>query len=422
MVTYIGLVLPFVSLGLPEGFLRFSFIYDSTSHARIVSTTVITVVISIFIFTIINSIINKGITLNTYSLLQNLLLITTLLNTLTIMLSQVINKMELIAFSGIINALTVFVFTIFCYMIFGFGANEYITALCVGNIGSSTFLILKNYGSINIRISLYDKKLLFKMLKYSLPLVPNAVSWWINHTSNRYVINYYFTSSDVGIFSAAYKIPSILILFYSIFNQAWQLSAFKVQKNIDEREFYRIVFENYSMIVVISTTIIMTFSQQIINVMLGPEFQEAIRYSPLLILSSTFGAFVGFYSAIFLAKKSTAMLLLSTILGAGVTLVLNILLTPIFGPIGSAYSSAIAYLSIWAVLEIIALNNRYISHTNIKLYFTVCLLFLQSQLFLINNENNVFYLNLSFNVIIIFLFKDRVTKTIGKIRNLIFNE
>lgn len=63
------------------------------------------------------------------------------------------------------------------------------------------------------------------MLDYCKPMIANSVAWWINNTSDRYVVIFFCGLAENGVYSVASKIPSILNIFQSIFSQAWTLSA-----------------------------------------------------------------------------------------------------------------------------------------------------------------------------------------------------
>ena len=65
------------------------------------------------------------------------------------------------------------------------------------------------------------------MIAYSAPLVLNAIGWWVNSASDRYVVTWLCGLAVNGIYSVGYKIPSIINVFQTIFNQAWFLSAVK---------------------------------------------------------------------------------------------------------------------------------------------------------------------------------------------------
>ena len=55
------------------------------------------------------------------------------------------------------------------------------------------------------------------MLKYSCPLIANTVAWWITNASDRYVVMWLCGTAANGIYSVAYKIPSILNILQSFY-------------------------------------------------------------------------------------------------------------------------------------------------------------------------------------------------------------
>ena len=69
-----------------------------------------------------------------------------------------------------------------------------------------------------------------EMIVYSLPLIPATIMWSITNVSDRFFVTYYLGEAQNGIYSVAYKLPTIISVISAIFTQAWQLSA------IGERE------------------------------------------------------------------------------------------------------------------------------------------------------------------------------------------
>ena len=55
------------------------------------------------------------------------------------------------------------------------------------------------------------------MLAYSIPLVPNAIMWWIINSSDKYLILYYLSAEENGLFAISTKIPMIINIVYQIF-------------------------------------------------------------------------------------------------------------------------------------------------------------------------------------------------------------
>lgn len=60
-------------------------------------------------------------------------------------------------------------------------------------------------------------KLLKAMILYSLPLVMNALAWWLNNASDRYILTFFCGTAINGIYAVSYKIPTILSTIQTIF-------------------------------------------------------------------------------------------------------------------------------------------------------------------------------------------------------------
>ena len=56
-----------------------------------------------------------------------------------------------------------------------------------------------------------------EMIAYALPMIPNSISWWVSNSSDKYILVFFWGAAINGIYSVAYKIPSILSIFLNIF-------------------------------------------------------------------------------------------------------------------------------------------------------------------------------------------------------------
>ena len=110
--------------------------------------------------------------------------------------------------------------------------------LTAGNIGST---LVAGFRSIargtdkarNAKITLGS------MLRYSLPLIPNSLFWWIGTSINRFFLSGMLGIASSGMFAAGGKIPGLINTAYSVFQQAWQLSAFQ-----EPFQYIKLVFWN----------------------------------------------------------------------------------------------------------------------------------------------------------------------------------
>ena len=76
------------------------------------------------------------------------------------------------------------------------------------------------------------------MLKYSIPLVPNMISWWVVDASDRTIVTSFLGIGMNGILSAATKFSNVISTLYSVFNLTWTESAAINIDSEDRDEFF----------------------------------------------------------------------------------------------------------------------------------------------------------------------------------------
>lgn len=180
------------------------------------------------------------------------------------------------------------------------------------------------------------------MLLYSVPLIMTNIGWWINNTSDRYIITYFYDVSLNGLLSVAYKIPSILSIVAGVFIQAWQISAMKEYEKKGSKEFYRNVFLYLNVFLYFIAFGLIIMTRPLAYIAFQKEFYSAWVFVPFLLLSMVFTANAGFFSPIITSSYNTKDVALSTVYGAGANIVLNILLLKLIGPEGVAIATAIS--------------------------------------------------------------------------------
>lgn len=80
------------------------------------------------------------------------------------------------------------------------GLVGYFLATIIGTLFSIVYLWIRCDLSQNFcRIEKRDVALFKEMLRYSIPIMPNALSWWISTSSDKYIISYFSGSCRNGI-------------------------------------------------------------------------------------------------------------------------------------------------------------------------------------------------------------------------------
>ena len=192
-----------------------------------------------------------------------------------------------------------------------------------------------------------DIRLSKEILYYSLPMIPNSLGWWINHSVSRLFLNHYCGVADVGLYSASTKMPNIIDTFRGFFVQAWQLSTIMEYNNKEAISFFHHIYRLYNIFLILLCSLLMMLSQLIASILYSKDFFEAWRYTPLLIAGVLFGSMIAYFTPSYLAHKKTKRLFLSTLFGAVVTLILNAILTPRIGILGAAITTMMSNLAVF---------------------------------------------------------------------------
>lgn len=257
------------------------------------------------------------------------------------------DKISDLAIAGLINSATMVTLNILFLLVIKIGLTGYFLANCLAFFVPIIYLTLrlKTYKMLNIKFK--DKPLKKEMERYSTPIIFNTISWWINNVSDRYIITWILGIEANGIYSVAYKIPSVLNVFQSIFSQAWTISAIK-EFDDENKKFYSAIYKMYNFSMVFVCSALLLFNQLIAKILFAKEFYEAWKYAPFLLISVVFGSLSGFLGGIFSAAKKSTTFAKTTIVGAVINIVLNIALVEKIGAIGAAITTLISYFVVWA--------------------------------------------------------------------------
>ena len=217
--------------------------------------------------------------------------------------------------------------------------------MIIANVSAAiiVFTLSKAYRDF-LSIKKIDLKILKKMVLYSLPLIPNSISWWISNSSDRYILGYFTNLNELGTYSVAYKIPSILITISGIMISAWELSAVDEFGSEENRVFYSKVYNSYYHISLIGCAILIILVKPLATILFNNDFYTAWRYVPLLAFSSVFNILSGFIGTIFTSAKKTKSIFITTMIGAFSNILLNFALIPFIGAFGAAIATVVSYI------------------------------------------------------------------------------
>ncbi|HEU9524558.1 TPA: polysaccharide biosynthesis C-terminal domain-containing protein, partial [Streptococcus pneumoniae] len=263
------------------------------------------------------------------------------LNNFLIQYSKGIDKIGVTAISGVISAAVMLSMNILLLVVLNWGLLGFFIANICGYVIPCVYIIvkLKLWDLFELKI---DRSLQWEMIYYTLPLILNTLSWWVNNTSDRYIITVIIGIQASAIISVAYKIPQIFSTISAIFIQSWQISAIKIQEEKEGNTFISKMLLYYNALLLIIASGIILFVKPISNILFGASFYSAWTLVPFLIISSLFNAISGYIGAIMGAKMDTKNIAKSALVGMIANVFLNIVLTFLMGLQGITISTMIA--------------------------------------------------------------------------------
>lgn len=415
IMTSISLTLPIITLSIFDATLRFT-VKSEYSKKNILTSSVIVLLFGNIIFLLVYPIIkNISIFYENINLFY-LILFFQGINSVFSQFSRGIGKIKEFALNGIINTFVTLVLNVILLSKFDMGITGYFISVLTANLVCNIYLMITIRMWTYFDIKSYSYTLVKQMLIYSIPLIPNALMWWIMNASDRYIIALFLGVAANGIYAVAYKIPTILNLLYSIFSQAWQLSAIEEGESKNKSQFYTNVFNVFSLVMLLGTSIILIFIKPVTSIVLGKDFSESWKYVPFLLLAVVFTSFSSFLGANYIALKKTRGIFKTSMIGAITNIVLNFLMIPRMGLNGAAISTMISFIIVW-IIRIYETKDFIKINFNIKnLIFTFLIISIQILVLYINIKLN-FIIQIILLLLIILVNIKLVSDIMSKIKN-----
>lgn len=209
------------------------------------------------------------------------------------------------------------------------------------------YIELKIHVLKRIRLRMKKLELTRKLMRYSIPLLPNSINWWVINSFSRYIIIQNYGIGANGIFAAANNFPTLLVALNSIFYMAWQESAIKEYKSEDKNEFYTNMFNIYMKFQFCMMLILLPVTFWGTLFIIGKEFSESWKYVPFLYAGTVFMSFSLFYGTGYLSSKDTKGAFTTSVTGAVINLCLNLVMIPMFGIQAASISNMVAFAAMW---------------------------------------------------------------------------
>lgn len=346
--TTISLLIPLVTFQVVEAVFRFSVdMRDKDSASKVLTNGIFLCLIGMLITLLLFPIFNNFEPFATYTTMFYLIMFLTIFHGIIKQFVRGLEKIKTFVAADLIYTGSFVAFNIVFLVNLRMGLRGYFLSMVLAHLIAIIVLIIFANVFKYLNLKSFNKKLLKTMLIYSIPLIPNGLMWWVMNVSDRYILTYFLGFDATGIYSVSYKFPSLITLMNSIFFMAWQLSAMQEYGKEGYDSFYKNIFGVLSSFLLLITAVVLLILKPLMSVFVADAFYESWKYVPLLLVGTIFQAFSSFFGTNYTASKKTKGAFTTSVYGAIVNVGINLLLIPIWGIQAAAFSTMLAYLTMW---------------------------------------------------------------------------
>lgn len=344
--TLVSLLIPIITFQIEQALFRYLIDArdDENKKAKIISTTIFTTIVQSVIYLVIFLLISRWLN-NDYKYFLATNVVACIGSSIMLQISRGLGDNQTYAIGSFITAGVSIIFNVIFIVIFKFGAYGMLTASLLANIICIIYIFFRKKVYKYLSINEFKKELLKKLWKYSMPLIPNALSWWVFNSSDRIIVSMILGMGSNGILAAANKFSSVYITVYNIFNMTWTESATLHMNDKDNSEFFSEVTNTMLMIFSCICFGIIACMPFVFPIMINEAYGEAYNQIPILMLASLGNVGVGLISVVYIAKKKTKEVAKTSIMAAIINIIVHLALIKFIGLYAASISTLVAYLS-----------------------------------------------------------------------------
>jgi O-antigen/teichoic acid export membrane protein len=231
--------------------------------------------------------------------------------------------------------------TVLLVIVLGLGTTAWLAALVAAN--ALTLVVALWIVPYRPRAG-FDRRMLMRSLRFSLPLVPHFVSQWALRVADQLALTTLVSIGLVGVYSLAASIAAPVLMLVSSLQQGFMPSYGEAGKVTDRQGDLRAIIALQVSIVAWITLAAATAGPTVIHLLASPRYARAADLAPWLILGyGLLGAFYIPMGIAVLVHGRTKGVAFITMTAAAVNIAGVFVLEPIFGLAGAAAATPVGY-------------------------------------------------------------------------------
>lgn len=250
-------------------------------------------------------------------------------------------SVQFVIISFLLNALSVGL-SILLALYFQMGLLGFLAGVAMAN--AFTAFVCLCYERVKI-LGAFDKNLARQMIFFGLPFVATDLSNWLYASMDRWMLGEMAGATEVGYYSIAFKISTVVIFMINAFSLAWNPGIMKMYHDDPNYKLYiSKSFTKWCFVLASLSSALILFSREILMMTTPSSYWPAAQLIPYICTGLAFhGTLVISTTGLFIEKK-TSYLAWGTWGCAIMNFLINLWLIPILGAFGSAIACLLTYL------------------------------------------------------------------------------
>lgn len=349
IITTISFVIPIITFQMIEGMFRFMFNASEDEKQKTVTTVTTFLLGGLIVLAGIILMLKIVVPTLKYPFLIYLNYATNIIFNYAQKLVRCRGKNKEFAISGVLHTIIMLGMQAVTLLLLNMSVDGMLIANAFSYIGAALYLLAQLNIKQWIKKGCFDKVTFKNLFKYSAPLIPNSIGWWLVASSDRYIISFLLDTAANGIYSIAGKFSQLLTFVTTVFQLAWQESAIMEENSETRDKFYTDTFNTYMKLLMGGYLVVLPFIKLVIPILLEKSYQVGYIYTPILLIGAIFSAFSQFYGSAYLVFKKTGGAFTTTMVAAVINITIGVRLISKIGLFAPALGTATSFMIQWFI-------------------------------------------------------------------------
>lgn len=268
--------------------------------------------------------------------------------------------------SGLVKLIVMIVLSIYFVAYKRTGIEGVLYAQLAGELSNTIFvlpLMLKEIKPV------FDRAIIKESLRFGFPLIFSTMAINLLNGSDRFILKFLSGETELGLYELAYKVAGVVNMFVIMpFGLTLMPLAYKLYKQEGDKKYYKKLKTYVAFIFVWSGVTLSLYSKELVELFASQEsYYPAYVVVPLIVLAYVIYGISMISSLGMYLTGNNHYVAYITLFCAVLNIGLNLWLIPLYGMVGAAINTVIAFAAL-DIFSNIASNRHYkIDYEHLKL-------------------------------------------------------